>query len=73
MTRKYVIGMNVDKAAELEGTGAQIKAFLDEIGDGDLELHVNINPLLASESTTAAIGFAVEEEEEYDEMEDDEE
>lgn len=76
MTRKYIIGYQVESIDELDGSGAKIRKFIDEIGDGDVEVQVAINPLLSEQVPPAnAIGFAVEsdEEEEYYVEEDDEE
>lgn len=63
--RNYTVGINVNNADELEGMGAKLRAFFDEIGDGDIDIQLSVNPLLAEQSNTHAIGFTYEPAEEY--------
>jgi hypothetical protein len=63
--RNYTVGINVNNADELEGMGVKLRAFFDEIGDGDIDIQLSVNPLLAEPSNTHAIGFAYEPAEEY--------
>lgn len=65
LERKYTVGINVNNADELEGMGAKLRAFFDEIGDGDIDIQLSVNPLLAEQSNTHAIGFAYDPAEEY--------
>lgn len=65
LERKYTVGINVNNADELEGMGAKLRAFFDEIGDGDIDIQLSVNPLLAEQSNTHAIGFTYEPAEEY--------
>lgn len=67
-------------ADELADIAPQIKAFMDEVGDGTADIQVAINPhgeALDTEELTPAIGFAYagsdEYEDEAEEFEDDEE
>lgn len=72
LERKYTVGINVNNADELEGMGAKLRAFFDKIGDGDIDIQLSVNPLLAEQSNTHAIGFAYEpmdDEEYYEEIE----
>lgn len=69
LERKYTVGINVNNADELEGMGAKLRAFFDDIGDGDIDIQLSVNPLLAEQSNTHAIGFAYEPAEEYYEEE----
>jgi len=69
LERKYTVGINVNNADELEGMGAKLRAFFDEIGDGDIDIQLSVNPLLAEPSNTHAIGFTYEPAEEYYEEE----
>lgn len=67
--RKYTVGINVNNAEELEGMGVKLRAFFDEIGDGDIDIQLSVNPLLAEQSNTHAIGFTyepVDDEEDYE-------
>lgn len=77
LERKYTVGINVNNVDELGGMGAKLRAFFDEIGDGDIDIQLSVNPLLASHEPTHAIGFTYEgndEEEDYeDETEGDDE
>ena len=64
--RTYTVGINVNNADELEGMGAKLRAFFDDIGDGDIDIQLSVNPLLAEQGTTHAIGFIHEgDDEEY--------
>lgn len=63
--RNYTVGINVNNADELEGMGAKLRAFFDDIGDGDIDIQLSVNPLLAEPSNTHAIGFTYEPTEEY--------
>ncbi|WP_177184338.1 hypothetical protein [Psychrobacillus sp. OK032] len=45
--------------------GAKLRAFFDEIGDGDIDIQLSVNPLLDGQQTTHAIGFVHATEEEY--------
>lgn len=65
--RSYTVGINVNNADELEGMGVKLRAFFDEIGDGDIDIQLSVNPLLAEQANTHAIGFAYEPVDEYDE------
>lgn len=65
LERKYTVGINVNNADELEGMGAKLRAFFDDIGDGDIDIQLSVNPLLAEQSNTHAIGFTYEPAEEY--------
>lgn len=65
LERKYTVGINVNNADELEGMGAKLRAFFDEIGDGDIDIQLSVNPLLAEQANTHAIGFTYEPAEEY--------
>lgn len=65
LERKYTVGINVNNADELEGMGAKLRAFFDEIGDGDIDIQLSVNPLLAEQSNTHAIGFTYGPAEEY--------
>lgn len=75
--RNYTFGINVLSADELAGIAPQVKAFMDEVGEGTAEIQVAINPhgigLDDEGELTPAIGFAyapldyAEEDEEYDE------
>lgn len=67
--RKYTVGINVNNADELEGMGVKLRAFFDDIGDGDIDIQLSVNPLLAEQANTHAIGFAYEPAEEYYEEE----
>ena len=71
LERKYTVGINVNNADELEGMGVKLRAFFDEIGDGDIDIQLSVNPLLAEQSNTHAIGFTYEPAEEHyeDELE----
>lgn len=42
--RKYTVGINVNHIDELAGMGAKVTAFLADIGDGDLDLQLMVNP-----------------------------
>ena len=42
--RKYTVGINVNHIDELDGMGAKVTAFLADIGDGDLDLQLMVNP-----------------------------
>lgn len=68
--RKYTVGINVNSADELEGMGAKLRAYFVEEGDGDIDIQLSVNPLLAEPSNTHAIGFAYEPAEECEEDED---
>jgi len=79
--RKYTVGINVNHIDELTGMGAKVTAFLADIGDGDLDLQLMVNPHGNEFIETNVIGFNyepdVEDDEEYyedydDETEDDE-
>lgn len=63
--RSYTVGINVNNADELEGMGAKLRAFFDDIGDGDIDIQLSVNPLLAEQANTHAIGFTYEPTEEY--------
>lgn len=71
LERKYTVGINVNNADELEGMGVKLRAFFDEIGDGDIDIQLSVNPLLAEQANTHAIGFTYEPAEDYyeDELE----
>lgn len=73
--RNYTFGINVLTADELADMAPQIKAFIAEVGDGQAEIQVAINPngigMEDAEVLAPAIGFAVMQAEDY-EMEDDE-
>lgn len=72
--RNYIVGINVETADELDGIGVKLRAFIDVVGDGTLEVQLAINPLGASPAdTTHAIGFATEGLEYYEDDEGDEE
>lgn len=58
--RSYTIGINVDTADELAGMGAKVRAFIDEIGDGTLDIQLAINPTGRSAHQAQAIGFIAE-------------
>lgn len=67
--RIYTVGINVNNADELTGMGAKLRAFFDDIGDGDIDVQLSVNPLLAEQSNTHAIGFTYEpadDEEDYE-------
>lgn len=69
--RRYTVGVNVNDASELAGIGKQIRAFVDDIGtESELDVQVTINPLLAEQSNTHAIGFVTDDGEEVYEEED---
>lgn len=42
--RKYTVGISVNHIDELHGMGGKITAFLADIGDGDLDLQLMVNP-----------------------------
>ena len=63
--RIYTVGINVNNADVLEGMGVKLRAFFDDIGDGDIDIQLSVNPLLAEQSNTHAIGFTYEPTEEY--------
>lgn len=65
LERKYTVGINVNNADELEGMGAKLRAFFDEIGDGDIDIQLSVNPLGTEPANTHAIGFTYEPAEEY--------
>lgn len=74
--RNYTIGINVNTAEELAGIGAKVRTFIDELGDGTIDVQLAINPLGGTPAgTTHAIGFVANGGEEYyeddDEGEDD--
>ena len=64
--RIYTVGINVNNADELAGMGVKLRAFFDDIGDGDIDIQLSVNPLLAEQGRTHAIGFIHEgDDEEY--------
>lgn len=65
LERKYTVGINVNNADELEGMGVKLRAFFDDIGDGDIDIQLSVNPLLAEQANTHAIGFTYEPAEEH--------
>lgn len=67
--RKYTVGINVNNADELEGKGVKLRTFFDDIGDGDIDIQLSVNPLGTEPTNTHAIGFTYEpaEEEEGEE------
>ena len=69
LERKYTVGINVNNVDELGGMGAKLRAFFDDIGDGDIDIQLSVNPLLAEQANTHAIGFTYEPTEEYYEIE----
>lgn len=75
--RNYTFGINVLTADELADMAPQIKAFIAEVGDGQAEIQVAINPngigMEDAEELTPAIGFAVATADEYEDYEEDEE
>lgn len=71
--RSYTVGINVSNADELAGMGVKLRAFFDDIGDGDVDIQLSVNPLLAEPSNTHAIGFTYGQAEEYYEEEEEEE
>ena len=78
--RNYTFGINVLTADALADMAPQIKAFIAEVGDGQAEIQVAINPngvgMEEAGELTPAIGFAYvnadEYEDEAEEFEDDE-
>jgi len=69
--RIYTVGINVNNVDELVGMGGKLRALFDDIGDGDIDVQLSVNPLLAEQSNTHAIGFVHEpaDDEEYHEIE----
>ena len=63
--RKYTVGINVNTIDELTGMGVKVKAFLADIGDGDLDLQLMVNPHGEQFTETNVIGF-VPDNSEYD-------
>ncbi|CAM3635288.1 hypothetical protein [Mesobacillus zeae] len=55
--RKYTVGINVNTIDELVGMGVKVKAFLTDIGDGDLDLQLMVNPHGDQFAESHAIGF----------------
>lgn len=76
--RKYTVGINVNNIDELAGMGAKVTAFLADIGDGDLDLQLMVNPhgQDADMRPLDVIGFVPDnsayDDEEYEEYEEDE-
>lgn len=58
--RNYTIGINVNTADELAGLGAKVRTFIDELGDGTIDVQLAINPLGDANINTHAIGFLAE-------------
>ena len=59
--RNYTVGINVDTADELESISVKLRAFIDVIGEGKLEVQLAINPNgLSQEELPNVIGFATE-------------
>lgn len=72
--RKYTVGINVTHVDELTDMAPKVKAFLDVLGDGDLDLQLAINPRGDDHGvTTHAIGFVPDDSAYDDDYEDDEE
>lgn len=69
LERKYTVGINVNNVDELGGMGAKLRAFFDDIGDGDIDIQLSVNPMLTEGHTANAIGFTYEPTEEYYELE----
>jgi hypothetical protein len=78
---KYIFGVNVTHTGELMQAGHDIRAFIDIIGDGEVEVQVSVNAKLNefkdkvvgfNVEREPAIGFAVDTEDDYYEEEDDE-
>lgn len=44
---KYIFGVNVTHTGELAKAGKDIRAFIDTIGDGEIEVQVSVNAKLA--------------------------
>lgn len=68
--RNYTFGINVETAEELEAIGKHVGKFIAELGDGDCEIQVAINPALADEGyeeKTPVIGFLADEGGHYEE------
>lgn len=78
---KYIFGVNVTHTGELAKAGKDIRAFIDTIGDGEIEVQVSVNAKLNefkdkvvgfNVEREPAIGFAFDSEDEYYEEEYDE-
>ncbi|MCG7345338.1 hypothetical protein MHZ92_14455 [Sporosarcina sp. ACRSL] len=63
--RNYTIDINVNTADELAGLGAKVRTFIDELGDGTIDVQLAINPLGNTAVYTQAIGFLADGGEEY--------
>lgn len=81
---RYIFGVNVTHTGELAKAGRDIRAFIDTIGDGEVEVQVSVNAKL-NEHKDMVVGFRVpqlepaigdvemtEDDYPYDEEEDDE-
>lgn len=68
--RNYTIGINVNTAEELHGLGAKVRTFIDELGDGTIDVQLAINPLGNTTVNTHAIGFLADGDEVYYDDED---
>ncbi|MCA1800234.1 MAG: hypothetical protein LC650_02980, partial [Actinobacteria bacterium] len=58
---KYVFGVNVTHTGELAKAGKDIRAFMDTIGEGEVEIQVSVNAKL-NEFKDKVMGFNVERE-----------
>lgn len=75
--RNYTFGINVESSEELDAISAHVRKFIMEIGDGDCDIQVAINPALADggdyEEKTPVIGFLADDGEQYAVYEEDDE
>lgn len=53
---KYIFGVNVTHTGELAKAGRDIRAFIDTIGDGEVEVQVSVNAKL-NEHKDMVVGF----------------
>lgn len=55
---KFIFGLNVSHTGELAKAGEDIRAFIDSVGDGEVEVQVSINAKL-NEVKDMVVGFDV--------------